>query len=159
MEFYVTPVDSDLYHHGVKGMRWGVRKKIDESRINRARKYTNLSVSNAVAANRSARNNRNGSRYLERSEKYSKKATKITSKIQDEKTKKSFQKDLKLTNELQQTVAKDYVQRSKKERVATFATSAAVSAGAVYLASAAGLPYAMVWITSGTKYNLKEQKE
>lgn len=157
MEFYTIPINYELYHHGVKGMRWGVRKKIDQSRIDRARRYTNLSVSNAVAANRSARVGNNGSKYLEKSEKYSKKANKITSKIQDGKTKKSLQKDLKLTNELQQTVAKDYVQRSKKERVTTFATSAAISAGAVYLASAAGLPYAMVWVTSGPKYNLKER--
>ena len=41
MEYYVNNLGCDgpsLYHHGVKGMKWGVRKKPISSRISKAKK-------------------------------------------------------------------------------------------------------------------------
>lgn len=38
MEFYTIPNNEELYHHGVKGMRWGVRKAVKKLSERRAYK-------------------------------------------------------------------------------------------------------------------------
>lgn len=41
MEYYISNLSEDapsLYHHGVKGMKWGVRKKPVSSRVSKAKK-------------------------------------------------------------------------------------------------------------------------
>lgn len=41
MEYYISNPGADapsLYHHGVKGMKWGVRKKPVSSRVSKAKK-------------------------------------------------------------------------------------------------------------------------
>ena len=41
MEYYINNLGNDgpsLYHHGVKGMKWGIRKKPVSSRVSKAKK-------------------------------------------------------------------------------------------------------------------------
>lgn len=65
--------NDDLIHYGVLGMEWGVRR--DNMIRDKVDKYSTISRENAYRAEEEAAKRINGSKYLERSNRYMKKAT------------------------------------------------------------------------------------
>ena len=148
-------VDGELLHYGVPGMKWGVRR--DRYRANKASRYARVSTNLSNEANYYAKRRINDSDTLEKAEKYMRKANKTASKIQDKDVQKSIQKDLSTMNSAHKEAGKNYVERSKQERITTLVTNVAVSTGASFVAVMAGSPVGFVYASSGPKYNLKEE--
>lgn len=149
--------NSDLMHYGVIGMKWGVRR--DKMLRYKADKYSTISRENAYRSEEEAAKRANGSKYLERSNRYMKKATKAANKMSD--SGKSFREtnDYKLMVNTNKAAAKNYVERSFGERAASVAKSAAVSTGISFVAMAYGSPIGYILLDPGPKYKLKNGGE
>lgn len=147
--------EDDLMHYGVVGMKWGVRR--DNRLRNSVNKYSTISRENARRAEEEAVKTVNGSKYLERSNRYMKKATKAANKMPDGG--KSFREtdDYKLMVNTNKAAASNYVERSFGERAASVAKSAAVSTGISFVAMAYGAPIGYLLLDPGPKYKLKNR--
>ena len=153
----VQASNEDLMHYGVPGMKWGIRR--DNRLRNKVDKYSTISLENAWRAEEEAAKRSNGSKYLERSNRYMKKATKAANKMPDGG--KSFREtsDYKLMVNTNKAAAKNYVERSFGERAASVAKSAAVSTGISFVAMAYGSPIGYILLDPGPKYKLKNGGE
>lgn len=149
----IVASNDDLMHYGVVGMKWGVRR--DKMLRYKADKYSTISRENARRAEEEAAKRVNGSTYLERSNRYMKKATKAANKMPDGG--KSFREtsDYELMVNTNKAAAKNYVERSFSERAASVAKSAAVSTGISFVAMAYGSPIGYLLLNPGPKYKLK----
>ncbi len=101
--FYLVPSDSELYHHGVKGMKWGIRRtpqqlghKIEKlaarnERLKRdAKEYDALGLKYET---RSVRNQKHNAKYEERIAKAEKRKAKYDLKLDKQLSKRNPNSD------------------------------------------------------------------
>lgn len=153
----------ELRHHGVKGMRWGVRRVVkavgkarNTSLRKRATRYAQISSQQADQAKYKALSGTNGSRALETSDRYLKKAQRVAKRMRDKGQSILNSKDYKKAIGSNRAAAKNYIERSKGERAASVIASSALSVGGMVVASLAACPIAAVYVTAGPKYKLSK---
>lgn len=151
----------ELMHYGVLGMKWGVRRnrinsQAREQRLKtKATKFAEQSVANAKLASDYAKRKVNGSPQLSASDRDMKKAYKVASKMNDSGKSLKKSKTFKQMSKANREAAKNYVERTKSEKLKSAATTAAISTGASIVGMAAGIPIGVLYINPGGKYKLK----
>lgn len=168
METRYTIINGELYHYGVPGMKWGIRryrnldgtltpagKRRDDRLSFKTNQYATAATIYAKRAQQKAKNRVNGSRDLEYSDRYFKKATKTADKMSDGGKKVKKTSAYKQAKEENVKAGENYIKRKTKERVASAVTTAAISTGASFVGFAAGMPVGFLYIDPGPKYNLK----
>lgn len=177
--FYLVPSDSELYHHGVKGMKWGVRRyqnadgsltaagkkraaklseKLDESRLEARVRYniaTRSANESRAAEKRKDRNayKQAGIRQMDRAYDLDKKIAKIEKKMRNIGV--DPKKDQNLVDARTQA-GKNYVKRSKGAIAADVIGQGAANVGAVFAQKMLGSPILFAWWTPVNKHKLKK---
>lgn len=151
-----------LAHYGVLGMKWGVRRSSasrDASLAIRSRKLAAKSTAQAKEAKTMADYDSNGSKYLVRSNRYMKRANKLAGKMSDGgKSVKNTEEFARMAN-ANKEAAKNYVERTRNERISSLVKSTTVSTGASLVGMAMGMPIGLVYMDAGPKYKLKHSDE
>lgn len=159
----------ELYHHGIKGMKWGVRryqnkdgsltsagKRRDARLAERTKKLAAKSTANSFVATRAASRQDNGSKYYDRSNRYMKRAVKTAGKMSDEGRSVAKTDQYKNMNISNMKAGELYVKRTKSARAKDAVKSAAISTGASFVGMAMGMPIGVLYVSTGPKYELKQ---
>ena len=181
---YVLTTNGELYHYGVPGMKWGIRRyqnkdgslttagkqRVEKLTADLSDRRTKAAVNYAYATDRAnyARSRRTTAGKRDRDYKTSK-VTGVNAYTAAKEFDKQASKIEKKLSDLgvdtrdrtslpkaRADAGKDYVARSKGAKVATAAATATASLGIAYAALYMGAPVAFVYSTSGPKYKLRE---
>lgn len=172
--------NNELYHYGVKGMKWGVIRyqNKDGSLNDRGRKRyaklkrdlesfeteAQLSYADARGAAqkyRSATSTFDKNRWKQTGENTMNYASE-NDKAADRTVRKIEKMGLtadrwETTARMKEKAGRDYVKRSMAAKVGTIAATAAVSAGAFYAQTRLmGLPIGVVYVTDGGSYKIRK---
>lgn len=106
----VTRQDNELYHYGVKGMKWGVRRRSDQPTF---RQYSKKARADGLAARKAARDSGQlkGIGAVRKGNKIQRDATKASLKEQKQVTKAAKKRADKAIKKLQKTKIKDLEKR------------------------------------------------
>lgn len=150
----------ELYHYGVKGMKWGIRKSEEE----RVRNYQDREIA-TIRKRRVKEVDRENRRIIKREQKYDEALSKYGQGAKVQKAANKYTNAI-FNHEYNTRVAqaeinklKDYKMSDiKKERKAVgqaYVTSALTTVGSFTLATAVGAPFYMISIpdTKGVKTN------
>jgi len=180
----VLTTDGELYHYGVPGMKWGVRRyqnkdgtlttagkqRAEKLSADLSDRRTKAAVNYAYATDRAnyARSRRATAGKRDRDYKTSKVAGVNAYTAAKEFDRQAGKIEKKLSDlgidtsdrtslpKVRTDAGKDYVARSKGAQVATAAATATASLGVAYAALYMGAPVAFVYSTTGPKYKLRE---
>lgn len=178
--FYLVPSDAELYHHGVKGMKWGVRRyqnadgslttagkkraaklseKLNERRTEARIRYNVASTSATTARTAETRRERNtakqvGIKSMDNAYKLDKKIAKLEKRMKDMGANPKQDREL-VAARVQ--AGKDYVKRSAGARAADWTGQIAVNAGAVAAQVMLGSPILFAAYMTPNVHKLKPQ--
>ncbi len=180
--FYLIPSNSELYHHGVKGMKWGVRRyqnedgsltaagkkraaklseKLNERRTEARIRYNVASRSASVARTAETRRERNtakqvGIKSMDNAYKLDKKIAKLETRMKNMGVNPKQDQEL-IAARVQ--AGKDYVKRSAGARTADWAGQLAVNAGSVAAQVMLGSPILFAAYMTPNIHKLKPQDD
>lgn len=174
--------NNELYHYGVKGMKWGVRKyhnedgslndrgktryeklRKDLDRFEVAAQLDYASARGAVSKYKSAKTRADknayklaGERAMSNASEYDRYANRTVRKIE----KMGLTADRwETTAQMKEKAGRDYVKRSMAAKVGSVALSGTISAGAFYVQTRLmGLPFGMVYVTDGGSYKMRKDR-
>lgn len=179
--FMVLPSGAELYHHGVKGQKWGVRRyqnadgsltpagkkraaKLSE-KLENAREVTKTRYSFANAGAYMARtaetkrernlNKQAGIKNMDKATAFDKKVAKYEKRLKDMGI--NPKKDQELI-EVRRRAGEEYVKRSKGAIAADWAGEAVLNAGAVFAQVALGSPYLFAAYVTPNQHKLRDSK-
>lgn len=177
----MIPSGAELYHHGVKGQKWGVRryqnkdgsltpagakrvaklnKKLEDTRWAARTKYAYANAGAKVARTAETKRDRNtakqiGIRNMDRAVVLDKQVAKY------EKRLKNLGVDPKKDQELieaRRKAGEEYVKRSKGAIAADWAGETVLNAGAVFAQVALGSPMLFAYYTEPNQHKLRDSK-
>lgn len=177
--FYLVPSGTELYHHGVKGQKWGVRRyqnkdgsltpagkkraaklsqKLDDTRLMATQRYRGaISGADVARTGETLSDRRRGKTYGIRSMD---RATQLDRQISKfEKRLKNMGVDPKKDQELieaRQRAGEYYVKRSKGVIAADWGGQVVLNAGSMFVQAALGSPLPIAMYTAPNTHKLKK---
>ena len=181
-QFYLVPSNVELYHHGVKGMKWGVRRyqnadgsltaagkkraaklgeKLDNARTDARIRYNVASTSATAARTGATRRERNTAKYvgiknMDRAYDTDKRIAKLEKRMKNIGVNPKKDKELA---EARIQAGKEYVKRSAGARAADWGGQIALNAGMVAAQVMLGSPILFGAYTTPNVHKLKSKDD